>query len=769
MLFRCLCILSGAYALGWLRSLPADDLFLALLILAGISFRLPATRCIAWFMLGFATMWVAAWSVINDRLDPEMQGETISIVARIADFPRITDDSLRFIVEQDERADLPARVRLSWYKPEAVPALGELWQLRVRLRRPHGYANPGGFDYEGWLFRQRLGATGYVVSHKDNHRLGSVPVGRTARIRQDFVHRVTQLLPNDDAAAVLLAVGVGARHRISREQWERYAITGTSHLMAISGLHIGLAAGGVFLLAWAIFALFCRRLNIRDMALVTAVLAAGIYAAVSGFAVPARRALLMAMLAAAAVLLRRKLNVATLLAIPCLVLLFADPIAILSPGFRLSFAAVAILLWSLHSRFLKPLPCDGVWFNHPGTTQVIANLRRLGLLQIALLTGLFPLTVLIFGRFSLIAPMMNLLVLPLFNFITVPFCLVGMILQGPLQPLGDQLLGIAYHSIRLVLLLVSLAAELPGVRAEVLPLERLAVVIALLPVMHVVFPRGWPGRKLAWIAMAAVLLHRPSAPPPGCLDYHVLDVGQGLAVVLRAAEHTVLFDTGPSFRSGSSAADIVVIPFLKSRGIARLDTLIVSHADQDHAGGVAAIANQFAIGRTLVGETLPGSGLEQIPCTTASSWIAGGVRFQFLHPAPDTAWEGNNASCVLEVTTGNHKILLTGDIETPVEATLLEKSLTGPVNTVIVPHHGSRTSSSPDFIDRLRPELAIVSAGFGNRWGFPKADVVRRWERAGARLLETATSGAIGQRVCIGSGAETLHQERSDSRQYWHE
>lgn len=769
MLFRCLCILSGAYSLGLLRSLPADDLFLALLILVGISFRRPDSRFLAWFMVGFATMWVAAWGVIDDRLDPAMQGETISIVARIADFPRITGDSLRFIVELDERSNLPARVRLSWYEPEAVPALGEVWQLRVRLRRPHGYANPGGFDYEGWLFRQRIGATGYVVRHEDNQRLDTVPVGLISRIRQDFVNRVTQLLPNDDAAAVLLAVGVGARHRISREQWERYAITGTSHLMAISGLHIGLAAGGVFLLAWPVFALFCRRLNVRDMALVTAVLAAGIYAAVSGFAVPAGRAFLMAVLAAAAVLFRRKLNGATLLAIPCLILFFADPVSIQSPGFRLSFAAVAILLWSLHSRFLRPLLCDDARFNYPVATQVIGNLRRLGALQVALLTGLFPLTVLIFGRFSLIAPMMNLLVLPLFNFITVPFCLVGMVLQGPLQPLGDQLLGIAYHSIRLVLSLVSLATGLPAVRAEILLPERLGVVIALMPVVHVVFPRGWPGRKLAWIAIAAVLLYRPAAPPPGCLDYHVLDVGQGLAVVLRAGEHTVLFDTGPSFRSGSSTADIVIIPFLRSRGIGRLDTLIVSHADQDHAGGIAAIAGQFAIGRMLVGETLPDSGLPQIPCSTALSWIAGGVRFQFLHPPPDTAWDGNNASCVLEVTTGNHRILLTGDIETPIEATLLEDSLMGPVNTVIVPHHGSRTSSSPDFVNRLRPQLAIVSAGFGNRWGFPKADIVRRWEHAGARLLETATSGAIGQRVCIGSGAEILRQERRDSRRYWHQ
>jgi competence protein ComEC len=293
-------------------------------------------------------------------------------------------------------------------------------------------------------------------------------------------------------------------------------------------------------------------------------------------------------------------------------------------------------------------------------------------------------------------------------------------------------------------------------------------VIAVLPVVQVVFPPGWPGRKLAWIAMAAVLLYRPAAPPPGCLDYHVLDVGQGLAVVLRSGEHTVLFDTGPSFRSGSSTAEIVVIPFLKSRGIGRLDTLIVSHADQDHAGGVQAMASQLEIGRAFVGETVSDLGLQQIPCSTALSWISDGIRFRFLHPAPDAAWEGNNASCVLEVATGNHRILLTGDIEAPVEATLLGNALLGPVDTVIVPHHGSRTSSSPDFVNTLRPALAIVSAGFDNRWGFPKTDVVRRWEFGGARLLETATSGAIGQRICIDSGVERLRRERPDSRKYWH-
>lgn len=764
MFFAGVWLLTGAYSFGLLHSLPADDLFLALILLAGACYLRRATRLLACFIAGMAVMWCAAWVIIDDRLDPSLQGETISMIVRIADFPTMTDSTLRFIAEPVERTDLPERVRLSWYEPESLPEFGETWQLRVRLRRPHGYANPGGFDYEGWLFRQRIGATGYVLAHPHNRQLGGVPAGSLSGFRRRFVERVTTLLPADEATAVLLAVSVGARHRITREQWDRYAVSGTIHLMAISGLHIGLASGSVFLLSWGLLAPFCRRANVRDLALTIAIVAAASYAAVSGFAVPAQRAFLMAMFAGAAVITRCRLDATILVAAACIILFLSNPASIHAPGFKLSFAAVAIIFWLLQYHLPTPRMRGGSLPN-----RILCSLHGLSLLQIALLTGLFPLTTLIFGRFSLIAPLTNLLVLPLFNFISVPFCLAGMLLDGPLHALGDTLLTVAHGSLRLVLSIVSCAAALVGARATVLPPQGAAVLITLLPALHVLLPPGWPGRKLAWVAIAAALLYRPPGPPGGCLDVHVLDVGQGLAVVLRTADHTALFDTGPAFRSGGNTSELVVIPFLKSRGIKELDVLILSHADQDHAGGAVSLAGEYAIATIFAGEPLAATGLEATACDTTASWSAGQARFRFLHPAPGQSLEGNNASCVLEAAIAGYRLLLTGDIEAPVEAALIENGEIGAVDTVVVPHHGSRTSSSPGFVARLKPQLAIVSAGFGNRWGFPMPDVVSRWQRTGAVLLETATAGAIGQRACVDSGVSGPSIERREARKYWHE
>ena len=759
-----LCILSGAYSLEILQQLPAAALFWPAAALTVGCLFFPRLRLAGACLLGFILMWNAAQNHIDDRLDPSWQNQALTIDAYIIDFPVYASDTLRFFAAPVDRPDLPRRLRMSWYQPPDLPSAGELWRLQVKLRRPHGYANPHSFDYEGWLFRKGIGATGYVLDDGENQQLRALPAGLISRIRGHFVARVAALLPDDDAAAVLMAIGVGARHKITREQWDRYAASGTSHLMAISGLHIGLAAGSIFLLCRVMLAPFCTRRNVRDLAALVAILAAGAYAMVSGMAVPAQRALLMALVIAFALAFRRRIPIGAMLAIPGLVIFLFDPIAILLPGFMLSFAAVGIL-YVCGQQYFRQMVFRVGQFAAP----IATNTRRLVYLQFALLAGLFPLTVFVFDRVAIAAPLVNLLALPIFNFFTVPLCLFGMLLDGPLQAAGDTLLRWAYESIRIVLMLVKFVAERPQLRISIPAFGSAFALVAVLPLLHVILPVGWPGRRLAWIAIVAVLLYKPPPPPAGCLDYSVLDVGQGLAVVLRTRQHVLLYDTGPAFRSGTNTADLVIMPFLQNVGVERLDKLIVSHADQDHAGGLKSLLRKYETDQVLVGEAVEQSQTPQIQCTAGVHWTWDEVRFEILHPRNSSAWEGNNRSCVVLVSIGSTRLLLTGDIEAPVETLLVHASGLTRADIVLVPHHGSATSSSSPFVAALQPALAVVSAGFGNRWGMPRADVVQRWEHAGASVLNTAMEGAISQRICSSGGVGPVHRARVDSRKYWHD
>ncbi len=762
MALFCLCALAGAYALQLCSELPGPVLLAVFAAVSLAAFLVRQMRLVGAFLSGFLFLAVASQSVIDDRLSPDFVGKNIRIDARVTDFPKDNGASLSFQVVPIGRDDLPRRIRLSWFDASVRPALGETWQFELRLRRPRGFSNPGGFDYEGWLFRQGIGATGYVVNGSKNFRRNDDPVDRISRLRQRFVARIRAHLPDDDASAVLMAVGVGARQSITREQWQRYAATGTSHLMAISGLHIGLAAGGVFFLSWLILAVVCRNTNIRDRAAVIAAIAAFAYAELSGFAVPARRAFLMTFIFVLAGLFRRQISAARLLAICSLAILLTDPLAILTPGFKLSFVAVAILFWHLRVTRIPPFTIDNRL-----AAMLVNGLRRLSLIQLALLFGLFPLTALLFDRVAVVAPFVNLLALPVFNFITVPACLLGLMLDGPFQSAGNFALGIAHKSVGLVLWLVRHAANLPIADFHIARPEGFFVIAVLLPSLWSLLPPGWPGRRVAIVAALATILYRPPPPPEECVDLHVLDVGQGLALVLRTRRHTAVFDAGPSFRGGTDTGRLVLVPFLRGEGIDSLDLLIVSHADQDHAGGVRSLTEEIEINTLLSGETVDDIDLPQYRCQASKSWHWDGIGFSIIHPSDLGRWQGNNASCVLEVRIARHTVVLTGDIESPVETLLARSGALSSADIVLIPHHGSRTSSSDLFVNTIRPKVAIVSAGFKNRWGFPKEDIVNAWVSAGAEVLNTATSGAISYRICRDDGLRRLGLHRQKARNYW--
>jgi len=698
--------------------------------------------------------------LVESRLEPRFAGDSMLTTIRVADFPRMTGTTVSMLIEAIDDIRIPPRTRVSWFDAPELPEIGDIWELEVRLRRPRGTSNPGLFSLEDWMFREKLLASGYVVNSHRNRRLARSELGRVDEYRRDFVRRADA---GGAAQPVLAAIGVGARHLLTRADWDRYAKTGTSHLMAISGLHIGLAAA----LAYTFFAFLSGAFRLRgnhlDRATLAGLAMAATYTGLSGFAVPSQRALLMLVLAGVAMLARRRPAPARIVALAAAAMFIVDPVASMTPGFRLSFAAVALLL-AFACAYSRP---------HPGPVYLckpVAVVRQLVRMQLVLLFGLAPLTILIFQRLALLGPVANLMTVPIFSLFTVPLTLASMVAQPISAATGAALTQLAAASVLLVESVIARVAAHPYADTAVAGVNgfdsRMMCVI-FLPVVWILLPRAWPGRGIAVLAVLVLLLHQPATPPHGCVDAHVLDVGQGQAIVVQSRRHTLVFDTGASYRDGGSAAEQLVLPFLRYRGIDSIDWLIASHADDDHAGGVPAIVQAIGIGQILAGESLGNPGQTLLDCRAGQIWDADGVRFEMLHPPPAAGLIGNNASCVLAITAGRHHLLLTGDIEFAAEERLLADDSLRAASVVLIPHHGSLTSSSPPFVNRVRPDLAIASVGHANRWGFPKERVTRRWEGVGARVLDTAGSGAISFRLCAGDGVSRLSQERLRRQRIW--
>lgn len=744
-------MLAGAYALQ-LSSFPLAVLGACVTLLLWRR----RWRLLAFFLLGTTLFLLTALAVIDTRLAPEFEGDSMLTTVRVVDFPRHTGASVALVVEPLDDSRLPRRSRVSWFEPPLVPVLGDTWQLEVRLRRPRGNANPGAYDYESWLFRDRVGATGYIVPGSRNVRLASGQGNAIDGFRQRLAGRITAVVTDADTAAVLVAIALGSRHLLTDEQWQRFARTGTSHLMAISGLHVGLAALAMYFVACAILAAAGTRFNNHRIALVLSFCLAAAYVLMSGFAVPAQRALLMLGLATIALLRRRSIRGDALLAAACIVVVVANPLATMQPGFMLSFAAVALLIW--HARRF-----GGRRASPPGWRKAGAAAAGLVTIQFVLLPGLFPLTVVSFDRVALLAPFANVLAVPLFSFVTVPATLAGAFASW------DGGLEVAAASLRLLDVIVSKLAALGIADLVVADLGATGALLAALPLVWAVLPPGWPGRYAAWPAFIAAVLWQPATPAFGCVVASFLDVGQGLSVVLQTRNSVILYDTGPSYPGGGSAAQRYVLPYLRSRGVRRIDKLFVSHADLDHAGGAADIAAALDVAELIVGEPLADIGQATTACVAGAAWTRDGVDFSIVHPPSAASFSGNDASCVLRVDAGRHGLLLSGDIESVAERYLASAGLLRAADVASVPHHGSGTSSSLPFVERVSPDIAIVAAGHNNRWGFPKPDVRRRWRSQGARVLQTSANGAISLSLCQRGGVSDLRLHRERYRRLWHE
>ena len=716
---------------------------------------------LAALLAGFLWAAVVVQQRLADALPAELEGENVVLVGQIVSLPERDTQRSRFLLATERLSfggktyATPSLVRLNWYQgaPQLLP--GQRWQLTVRMKRPRGMMNPGGFDYEQWLFQNGIRATGYVRSSGENHPLETgamtVPV---QRLRYHLKQRLEGVLAGQSRAGIIQALAIGERSGINDEEWALLLATGTNHLMAISGLHIGLVAGLIYFLLlqlWRLCPRCCLWLAAPRAAAIAAILAAVSYAAMAGFAVPTQRAMLMLGLVMGAIFWMRPIQPSRLLSLVLLAVLLHDPLVVLSPGFWLSFGAVVLILYGMRGR-LNP---GGVWW-------------RWGRVQWLVALGLAPLLLLLFGQAALVAPLANLIAVPWIGLLVVPLTLLGTVMLGLWETGGIALLHLAAWLTDLIWPMLSFLGEtLPAIRQATAPWW--AYALALPGVVWLLAPRGWPLRWAGVVPLLPLLLWQPPPLESGEARFTLLDVGQGLAAVVETRNRVVVFDTGPRFRSGFNTGSAVVLPYLRHQGRESVDTLIISHGDNDHIGGARAVAEKSPIGRVLTSVPHKMGWVAHDVCRRGEQWQWDGVNFELLHPKKLIGQgRGNNDSCVLRVSAGAYSVLLTGDIELEAERELVVTYGEGLHSDILVaPHHGSKTSSSKRFVDAVAPDWALLPLGYRNRYGFPHSSVSERYRRKGIAMLNSSESGAIS--FILGRGELVASEYRKAARRYWHD
>ncbi|MEO0319230.1 MAG: hypothetical protein RL404_2907 [Pseudomonadota bacterium] len=740
----------------------------------------------------------AGWSAarahwrLDHALPVALEGRDLQVTGIVASLP---DDvgrgqRFRFDVESAQDGDMqvsvPPVLTLGWYDGDDNEAMqrqavrpGERWRWTLRLKRPHGLANPDGFDEEAWLLSEGVRATGYVRPSGATRLDAFVVSARdvVGRARLLLRERIVQALPSARHAGVMVALVIGDQRGISERERQLFNLTGIGHLVSISGLHItmiaALAAAGMRR-AWRHGSGRRRPLPLllpaQKAGALAGLLAAALYVALAGFGVPAMRTLLMLAVVTAAQLGSRLLPPSRVLSAALLVVTIMDPWAVLWPGFWLSFGAIACILFASAGR------ADEGSGRRQGWGPMRAALASTARTQWVVTAGLVPLSVGLFGQLSLVGPLANAIAIPVVSFIVTPLALLGVALP---QPLSRWMLASAHRAFDLLVRALEAMVgciDAPG-DGSIAPVawlvpqpSALVLAIAAIGTVWLLAPRGWPWRWAGMLCWLPMLVAGPSAPARG-FWLTALDIGQGNAVLVETAHHRLLYDTGPAWPSGSDAGTRVILPYLRSRGIARLDALMVSHADLDHSGGAASVLAALPVG--WFASSLPAphpllrNQARHVSCVAGQRWQWDGVWFEVLHPlAADRDERKTNArSCTLRISAGGQVALLAGDIERPQEQALLAREGEGlHANVLLAPHHGSGTSSTPAFLDAVAPDWALFQVGYRNRYRHPKAEVVERYRMRGIRMRRSDEAGAIRVESWP---ALRVSAWRCEQRRYW--
>ncbi len=724
-------------------------LILLLVFLPG--FRLaasaPVTRSMLIAILALCSGYMHAAQLARERLQDVLpasaQGQDRVITGVVAEMPRLHERGSSFAFDVDQTpsgaAHVPSHILLSTYDNPDHPPLrvhaGEHWKLTVRLKQPHGTYNRHAFDFEAWMLERNLRAQGYVTNSDSNTLLGQNRnfYHHIELLREKIRERFLMHADTQQYAGVLTALAIGDQSIMPPSQWTIFTRTGTNHLMSISGLHITLLAGFIFFMvnaAWRRFPYLALMLPAHKAAALAALFTALVYALLSGFGIPAQRTVFMLGTMTASLLMSRNVYPSQLLALALLVVTIFDPWCVIAPGFWLSFAAVALIFYVTANRLGKRH-----W------------LAEYGLIQMAMNIGLIPLLLGLFQQVSLVSPIANAIAIPVVSFIVVPLAIFSAIFSL------DWTLFPAHWAMQCVMGILQWLSDLPeAVWMQHAP-PSWSVGTGILGVAWLFLPRGFPGKPAAAILLLPMFLLHPETPQSGEARLTVFDVGQGLAVAVQTRNHTLLYDTGPQFNNTSDSGNRILVPALRGMGISRLDTLILTHNDADHTGGALSLL-QTIPAELLLSSLPPDSPIlekmkgHNLPCLAGQHWVWDQVNFDILHPDleayADPSVKNNDLGCVLRINTGSKVILLTADIERKSEKRLLSRS---PemlhADLVVVPHHGSKTSSTPEFVQMIHPVYAAITAGYRNRFGHPRPDIVQRYADQGSEIFRTDMDGAI--------------------------
>lgn len=744
-------ILAGTVAaIAMPRVLPPWAAIALVALVAALAVRLRMARWIVPAAIGFGLFMLHAAFALDARIASVPARHDDVIEGRIATLPRVEPRRVVFEMEVERartRVLTRRRVRIAWYHDEAEPPpairAGERWRLGVRLKSPRGLRNPGATDSERHALADRLAAIGYVRG--DAMRLGDARGLQAWRERVSL--RIDAAVPSDSSRFVR-ALALGDTRHLSDDDWLVLRANGLTHLIAISGFHVGMVAGAAALLVrafWWLVPALARRIPARIAGATCGVGAAMAYAAAAGFSVPTLRTALMIGIVALAHCARRGLRVSHTVALAAIAILVADPLAVLGAGFWLSFAGVVWLAWCLPRE-------QGAALRGLVRAQAVASL------------ALLPLGVFFFAQASIAGPIANLVAVPLWSLVVAPLAVGGIALDAVSPALAETSWRAAAAAFDSAWPAFEWASRSPFALVWLPEPSQVALPLACAGAAWMLLPRGAPGRILALALWLPLLWPASGRPDHGEVEATAIDVGQGLAVLVRTHSHAMLYDTGPAVPDGFDAGERAVVPVLRAHGIRELDRLVLSHADNDHAGGLEAVLAEFRARRQLApsGAGIKGAGT----CRAGDVWTWDGVRFEVLHPPEHFPYLANESSCVIRIATPHGALLLTGDIGDVIERRLVASAPHAVrADVVFAGHHGSRHSSDPAFVAATRARHVVFSAGHANRFRHPASEVERRWRDAGAMAWNTAESGAVTIR--IGAPSIRVTGRRDDAPRLW--